>query len=138
MTTICEPCMDEVMTPNPVAIDCEATLSEARQLMARLGVRHLPVTTCGVVEGIINERDIQLFSVPGHNYPPEDELHIKDISSTRIHVADVEDPLGAVLGVMLSNHLDAVVLLRDGEMAGIFTEADACRILAKQLGYKLK
>ena len=136
MTALYEPCMDEVMTPNPVSIDGGATVSEARHLMARLGVRHLPVTSDGIVEGIVNERDIKLFSVPG--YQPEDELRLRDISSNRIHFADVEDPLGAVLGEMLKNHLDAVILLREGEMAGIFTEADACRILAKHLGYKLK
>ena len=129
--------MDEVMTPNPIAIDIDASVNEAKNLMNRLGVRHMPVTENGVIESIVNYRDLYRFYSPRASKDEPDQILLRDLCAGKIHTADVNDKLGKVLKTMIRKHIEAVILLRDGEMAGIFTESDACRILAKHLGYSL-
>ncbi|MEB3851183.1 MAG: CBS domain-containing protein, partial [Desulfurococcales archaeon] len=53
--------LSEVMTPNPKSIDPEATVEEALRLMARLGVRHLPVVDreSGKLVGVVSVKDIE-------------------------------------------------------------------------------
>ncbi len=51
----------DIMTPNPVSVDPEATVEEALRAMARLRVRHLPVVDkeTGRLVGIVSIRDIE-------------------------------------------------------------------------------
>ncbi|MGV6807960.1 MAG: CBS domain-containing protein [bacterium] len=135
MTDHIEPAMDEVMTPNPLTVDGETPLSEARSLMNKNDIRHLPVVLNGVVEAIISERDIEHFSAPARSLHGKEDLLVKDVCHSRIHLADTNDPLGVVLQVMAKRRIEAVLVMRNGELAGIFTESDGCRILAKHLGY---
>ena len=48
----------EIMTPDPVTIDIEASLAEAQECMKRGGFRHLPVTDAGGVVTILSFREI--------------------------------------------------------------------------------
>ena len=124
------PVLGDVMTASPSTIDINAFLTEAEAKMASLNVRHLPVMENGVVESIISDRDIKRFTLPGHKLRCAEELLVKDICPIRACVADVNDPLDKILEVMHENRLGAVIVLNDGELAGIFTETDACRLLS--------
>ena len=127
------PTIGSVMTASPTTIDAKASLTQAMQCMKELGVNHLPVTVDGVVESVISDRDIKRFTLPAHKMGPGEELLVEDIAPIRAIVADVADPLDRVLDSMLESRLEAVVILNEGELAGIFTETDACRILADHL-----
>ena len=48
----------EIMTPDPVTIDIDASLADAQDRMKRGGFRHLPVTENGRVVSMISFRDI--------------------------------------------------------------------------------
>ncbi len=50
----------DVMTPNPVAVAPSASVLTARRLMARHGIRHLPVVVGGTLVGIISDRDLRV------------------------------------------------------------------------------
>ena len=123
----------DVMTPSPRTIGMDAHLSEARSLMASLSVSHLPVMDGGVVESIISDREIERFTLPAHKLAEDEDLLVRDLASTRSFVADITDPLERVLRQMVASRTEAVVVLDQGELAGIFTERDACRVLADQL-----
>ena len=125
--------LGEVMTPSPKTISIDARLSDAEALMEELGVNHLPVVDNGVVESIITDRDIKRFTLPAHKLAADEDLLASDVGSTRAFVADVNDPLDEVLRRMTSQETGAVVVLNQGELAGIFTETDACRLLADLL-----
>ncbi len=126
----------EVMTPGPETIDIDATLSQAESRMKALGVRHLPVMDGELVESVISDRDIKRFTLPAHKLAPDEELLVRDIVPTRAYVADIHDPLERVLYAMVEHQSNAVIVLDQGELAGIFTETDACRVLAAWLGDK--
>jgi len=127
------PLMKDVMTPSPSSIASSATLTEAQALMRQLSVSHLPVLDNGLVESVVSDRDIKRFTLPAHVNSQDEEILVSDISPPAAFLADVNDPLDRVLECMVARHLGAVIVLAQGEMAGIFTETDACRILARLL-----
>ena len=125
--------LSDVMTPAPKTISGSAHLTEAKALMETLGIRHLPVMDNGVVDSIITDSDIKRFTLPAHKIGDDENLAVRDIATTRAFVADCGDSLNAVLRQMLKQRIAAVVVLDQGELAGIFTETDACRVLAELL-----
>ncbi len=120
-----------VMTPSPVFIDSRATVSEAEQTMDKYNIRHLPVMKKGCLETIITRRDVHHLTLPGHQCDSSEDLLVADIHANEAYVADANDPLAKVVDIMAAKHISAVIVLREGEVCGIFTEADACRLLAE-------
>lgn len=124
----------DVMTLSPATIRADALLSEAKVVMDKLNIHHLPVVDGSVVESILTDRDIKRFTLPGHHLGSDEDLSVKDIACTRAFIADKNDSLEKVLRQMVKQPTAAVVVLDQGELAGIFTETDACRVLADLLG----
>jgi acetoin utilization protein AcuB len=127
------PQMLVVMTPFPYHIDATATLAEAVAMMDSHDIRHLPVFENGDIMGILSERDIERAKIPGHSLRDEVELRVGDICTQRPYFVDVSDPLDPVLEAMVEKRLGSVLVLREGELAGVFTAVDACRLLAQWL-----
>lgn len=122
-----------VMTPFPYSIDVSSTIAQANQLMAEHDIRHLPVYEDGDLTAIVSERDLERACSPGHRPDAETDLLVSDICTYNPYVADVADPLDKVLDAMVDHRLGAVLVMKEGEMAGIFTAHDACQLLAKTL-----
>lgn len=131
------PQLISVMTPFPYSIKAEASLANAKSMMAEHNIHHLPVMDKdGNLEGIICTRDLQKAITIGHSEEADlkqSELLIRDICSQAAVCADVSDPLDKVLSVMLKQQLNAVLAIKEGELAGIFTESDACKVLHNML-----
>ncbi|TNF36568.1 MAG: CBS domain-containing protein, partial [Gammaproteobacteria bacterium] len=125
------PTLLAVMTPFPYQIDSEASLESARQLMAQHSIHHLAVTESGVLESIVSSRDIQASHF--HNAQDDAGLTVGDVCPPRAYIADCHDPLDQILEAMATTHIGAVLVTRDGELVGIFTLQDACRMLAALL-----
>jgi CBS domain-containing protein len=125
--------MVSVMTPFPYHIDAAAKLASAWQLMEEHGIRHLPVFENGDIIGIVSERDLERAHTAGHPLREETELLVGDLCTHRPYFVDVADPLHAVLDVMAETRLGSVLVLKEGELAGLFTAVDACRLLSKLL-----
>ncbi len=127
------PLLIDVMTQSPLYVEANATIEDAKALMAEHSIRHLPVMENGVLEGILSERDIKYASLPGHR-PTEDELlTVADLCPTRAYIADINDPLNKVVEIMTEQHIAEVIVLKDGELAGIYTNADCCKVLSELL-----
>lgn len=121
-----------LMTPFPYHIDSSASLEEAREMMLSHDIHHLPVMEEGELESIISIRDINRATNLGHRME-DDALTVADISPPTAYFADVSDPANRVLDIMAKKHIGAVIVTKDGELAGIFTDQDACRVLAAEL-----
>lgn len=127
------PQMVAVMTPFPHHIDAGAPLAAAQAMMAEHDIRHLPVFERGDVVGIISERDLERAHIPGHPLREETDLVIGDLCRRRPLFVDVGDPLDRVLMAMAEKRIGSVLVLKEGELAGVFTATDACRLLASLL-----
>lgn len=127
------PQMVAVMTPFPHHIDASATLRDAVAMMETHEIRHLPVFEQGDVIGVISERDLERAHIPGRLLREETELVVGDLCRRRPLFVDVADPLDRVLDALAEKRLGSVLVLKDGELAGVFTATDACTLLAELL-----
>lgn len=127
------PQMLVAMTPFPYHLDAAATLAEASAMMERHAIGHLPIFEDGDIVGIISLVDLERVRMPGHPLRDETELRAGDLCTHQPYFVDVSDPLDRVLDAMADQRLDSAVVLREGELAGIFTAIDAYRLLADTL-----
>jgi CBS domain-containing protein len=125
--------MADIMTTAPLAVAADCTVVEAERIMQRQGIRHLAVGHADGEISLVSIRDLQRVTAPAQRLDG-DELTVGDVCEARAHVADASDPLQRVLAAMADEQIDAVLVMRDGELAGIFTTTDACRLFADQLG----
>ncbi len=72
----------DVMTPDPLTLEIDETVAHAVELMVTRKVRHLPVTSRGLVRGVIYGKDIiefiaQQYPAEVMNLPPDSRPHIE-------------------------------------------------------------
>lgn len=127
------PPMVAVMTPFPHHIDAAASLNAAQEMMETHGIRHLPVFESGDIAGVLSARDLERAKMIGHPLRDETELTVGDICRRRPYFVDVSDPLDKVLDAMAEKRIGSALVLKDGELAGMFTAMDACQLLARTL-----
>ncbi len=127
------PQLVSVMTPFPHHILASATLASAEALMQQHNIRHLPVMENDDIIGILSDYDIKHATLMGHAAESDKDLVVGDLCSYNPHIADIGDPLDIVLDVMVDKRLSAILVLKDGELAGILTAIDACRMLAQTM-----
>ena len=122
-----------VMTPLPRVIDVDTPVREARKLMRERGVRHLPVQKNGELVALLSDRDIKRALDPSLGLPRADELFAGDVAVFEPHTVPETTPLEVVLEEMADRHIGSVLVERDGDLLGIFTTTDVCRLFAEYL-----
>lgn len=127
------PPIKRVMTPFPYSIDAGESLVAAKRMMAIHGFRHLPVKSGGRLEGVISDRDIRRALDPESGLSDPAELRVGDVPCHQAVVVDLSEPLDKVLARMSEGHLGAVLVAKEGNLAGIFTVTDACSVFADHL-----
>jgi acetoin utilization protein AcuB len=121
------PAVAFAMTPFPWVIDASAPLSQAKAMMIEHRFGHLPVVESGVLTGVISERDIHIVEGSAGNQTRLDALTVLDAAVPNPYVVPIHQPLDEVLLEMSQRHAAAVIVVKDGRVAGIFTATDACR-----------
>lgn len=121
------PSLKQAMTPFPYSVELSAPLAEARQVMDRHKVRHLPVTDGHELVGIVTDRDLRSALVVPMNRKIVANLTVKDLYIADAYVVDLEEPIETVLLTMAEKHIGSALVTRRGRLAGVFTAVDACR-----------
>lgn len=121
------PTMVSVMTPFPYSIAPHASLDEAKQMMDTYSIHHLPVLDDSDIVGMISWRDLLRAVSFGERLSEQKDIVVSDLVSHRPYMVDVSDPLAPVLQAMVDKRLGSVIVLKEGELAGIFTSRDAMR-----------
>ncbi len=128
------PRMRTAMTPFPHFIDIDGSVDDARALMERHGIRHLPVTESGELVGVIGDRDLKRAADPSDEGRVPEGLRVRDLAHTPAYVVGLQNPLDEVLSHMAEAPVDCALVVKDDKLAGIFTVTDACREFARLLG----
>lgn len=135
------PTLAALVTPFPCHIEYAAPLAEARRLMDEHHIHHLVVMKEGDIHGVLSERELQhhgaLYGLKESGMK-DNVLVVGDICSANVIAADIHDPLDKVLEAMAEKHLGSIVVLREGELAGIFTTTDVCRFFARFLQHTFR
>jgi acetoin utilization protein AcuB len=123
--------IDVFTTLSPVAIEASARLPAVARLMKEQGIRHVPVVDeRRHVVGIVSQRDLNLLI----NLPGSDEMLAETVLVPEPYAVQTGTPLVEVAAHMVERRLgSALVLSREGVIAGIFTWTDALRALVAVL-----
>jgi CBS domain-containing protein len=125
----------ELMSGGLLTVGPEASISQARDVMAREKIRHLLVTGPGrVLAGIVTDRDIRL------NLPSRaTSLSAQEIGHllSKLTVGEIMTRSVITIGpdasaregarLMLDHKIGALPVLDDGHLVGIITETDIVR-----------
>ena len=128
------PLLKTVMTPFPWWIDIDEPLLAAREMMRKHKVRHLPVKEHGKLVSVVTDRDLKFALDPELGLPPRASLRVRDVCVYTAYIVDIEIRLEAVLEVLAERKIGSALVTRDGNLVGIFTAMDACRVLAQMIG----
>ncbi len=125
--------MGAVMTASPLTIEITDSVAQAQKILTEKGIRHLPVTSNGKFVSVLSDRDINLALVANQGLEQAADLTVEDVCTLHTYTADVNDLLADVVSDMAEKHIGSVMVLNSGDLAGIFTATDACRLLGKVL-----
>jgi acetoin utilization protein AcuB len=125
------PVVREFMTPSPVTVGRQSSLSVAGQTMRKHHVRHLPVLNGGRIEGVLSERDLLLLeAVPGVN---PTIVRVEEAMVEDVFTVDPETPIGEAIETMIDRKLGSAIVCEDERVLGVFTTVDALRALHRLL-----
>ncbi len=124
------------MHVNPVVIDPQATLDQARKMFENYRFRHLPVVTCNKVVGIISDRDLRLATGlrpdkerlrDSHGQPIPGPTHVSEIMRKPVHCMTDEDLFEDAALIMLRQSIGAIPICQNDQLVGIVTETDVLK-----------
>ncbi len=120
--------IEEFTSLSPITINQNSDLALAQKMMKKNKIRHLPVIHSQKVVGLLSERDLLAnFGKPWSNL-----LRVKDIMSTSILTANIQDSLGEVAyRLSVQKKGSAIVFDNDNKLYGIFTTTDALNALVE-------
>jgi acetoin utilization protein AcuB len=127
----------ELMTPSPITVSPETSLTEARELMGKRRIRHLLVVKDGLLIGIVTDRDIR------SNLPsPATSLSVWEMNYLldRLTIAEVMTRVVLTIGpdrealeaarIMVDHKIGGMPVLDGTRVVGIITETDFVRAVA--------
>ena len=124
------------MVRNPITIDADLTLADAKARMAGDGIRHLPVFDDERLVGILTARDILLME--SFLDVEAKGTSVRAAMTGSLKTCEPSDSLGHALLMMVEYGVGAIPVLDGGVLVGIFSTVDAAktllRVLAKEEG----
>jgi acetoin utilization protein AcuB len=115
------------MTGMPVTTGANRPISVVRELMERYKIRHLPVVELGRLVGIVSERDLDRWSALPEANP--DAVPVSRVMSRQVLMVAPEEKVAEVAASMSSRKVGSAVVVRRGDIVGIFTTTDALQAL---------
>jgi acetoin utilization protein AcuB len=113
-------------------------VAEARELMRRNRIRHLPVMEGERLVGIVTDRDIRLSLLSPAttlweaNYLAA-RLAVREVMSRSVITIGPDQPVADAVQLMLKHKIGALPVVEDERVVGIITETDF-RAIAKSSG----
>ena len=140
--------MREMIQRNPVTISPDASFLEARNLIHKRGIRHLPVVDNDhKVVGIVTDADIRkaapsdatTLSIYELNYLL-DKLKVSAFMTPKDKLITItpDTLIEEAVALMHDNKIGCLPVVEGGKLYGIFTETDALDHLVDVFGFKQK
>ena len=124
------PLIKDYMHTHPWTVEYYEHLGTAEKMMRDHNVRHLPVTDGRKLYGIISDRDLKLAARVYKDYA---SVRIREICLSSPYVVADSESLETVAATMARRRIGSALVTKNGDLAGIFTNTDACRLLAEIL-----
>ncbi len=130
------------MTPNPITVTPDTSVSEALNLMRQNKVRRMPVVDKrGQLLGIVAEKDL-LYASPSPATSLNvyeigyllSKLKVKEIMTKDIVTATEDLPLEDAARIMVDHAVGGLPVVRQGIVVGIITETDIFKVMMEMMG----
>jgi CBS domain-containing protein len=112
----------EVMTPNPLAVDAQASLVEAAQAMRSNDVGDVLVTEDGRLRGILTDRDIVVRGIAMGGSPTE--TRTGDCCSPEIKTVPADAPTDRAVQIMRVHALRRLPVVDGNQLVGMVSIGD--------------
>jgi acetoin utilization protein AcuB len=121
------------MSPDPVAVAPTDTVREARMLLHRYGIRHLPVVERDRVVGVVSDRDVRIDDVLLGQIAKTRDVDgvlggvrtVASVMSSPAHTIRDDASMEAAARAMLSRRISALPVVDvDGALVGVVTTTD--------------
>jgi CBS domain-containing protein len=114
-----------IMTTKVITLKPEHTLKEAREMLLKHHIHHLPVLDGKKLVGIITSYDFLKLGKSQEEYAG---ILVKDVMTTKLATLETTQHIGAVAEVLLEHLFHAVPIVNDDfELEGIVTSTDIIR-----------
>ena len=127
------PTVAALMRPFPYFARPDEPVAKLFTLMKQHKIRHVPIKQDGRVVGIVSERDLRWMGSPAIVLPDPEEIPIAHVQVNSPYTVEITTPLNKVVQEMAERKIGAAVVVKSGELAGIVTVTDICRLLAELL-----
>ena len=115
--------INELMSPNPCAIDADRPVAYAAKMMAQEDVGLAPIVEGDRLVGTVTDRDI-VTRVIAQGRDPE-STSVREIASTDLVTIDPQQELGEALQLMARHQVRRLpVVEEDGRLVGVVAQAD--------------
>lgn len=133
----------DMMTKNPITVDSETLVLDARRIMKENNIRRLPVVDKGKLKGIITKHDLleaapspaTSLSVHELNYLLS-KMKVKEIMKKDPVTLTPDTPFEEALRIGQEKKIGAFPVVENGKVVGIATESDIVRFLTRALGIR--
>jgi acetoin utilization protein AcuB len=130
------------MTPNPVTITPDVSVTEALRLMREKKIRRAPVLDHhGKLVGIVSEKDLLYASPSPVSSLSVWEIHyllarlkVEEVMTKQVITITEDTPLEEAARIMADNKIGGLPVIRDEALVGIVTETDLFKIFLELLG----
>lgn len=128
------------MRASVLTVDPKDPLHTASRIMHDKHVRHLPVTTMGMLVGIISDRDVRRACgreiIEDEQAEREGRLYasaarVMDVMSNRVFTSEPTETIQEAARRMLAHHVGALPVCTGEELVGIITHTDILRLIAR-------
>ena len=131
----------DVMTKNPITVESETLMLDARKMMKEKGIRRLPVVDKGKLVGIVTKHDLDEAAPPLTTSSSAHEFHyvlskmkVKEVMKKNPVTLSPDTPFEEALKIGQENKISSFLVVENGKLVGITTESDIVRFLARALG----
>lgn len=123
--------VEEIMTVDPMTLNVDATLEDARKLMTQHRIRHIPIVDDEKrLLGLITQRDLLAASIALPNAEPssvhqyESSVSVQQVMREKVASIDESMELRSVAVKMQQTKIGCMPVLRDSKLVGIITDSD--------------
>ncbi len=130
--------VSSIMTPNPICIGANETLTVADKLFREHRIHHLPVLAGGKLVGMVSKSDFLFFRrgfVSNDTEKFEENVRLNNYTAQHIMTSKLaklspEDKINVALEVFRENLFHAIPVVENDQIVGILTTFDIINRLA--------
>lgn len=120
------------MNAQLVTVGANAPISQARQLMEKNRIRHLPVVEGRGLIGIVTDRDVRVAEARGRG---EAELLVADVMTQNVLTVGPDTMVDQAAMLMVDSKIGCLpVLNAEDEVVGIITDSDILNVFVEATG----